>query len=190
MVYVLGAFLLYTGIKTAREHVGAGGEGRLLPFLRRHLPLTPRLDGHRFFVAEGGRRLGTPLLLALVVIEATDVVFAIDSIPAALAVSDEPFIVYSSNVFAVLGLRALYLVVAEALVGLKYLRYGLGGILAFAGLKMLTSRFVEVPHVVSLLVVVALMMGAIVPSVVARRRATAARPPAGRSGPGPHEVHP
>src|SRR4029453_11610627 len=108
VVYVLGAFLLYTGIKTAREHVDGSGEGRILPLLRRHLPLTPRLDGHRFFVVEAGRLLGTPLLLALLVIEATDVVFALDSIPAALAVSEAPFIVYSSNVFAVLALRALY----------------------------------------------------------------------------------
>ena len=173
VVYVLGAFLLYTGIKTAREHVDGGGEGRFLPFLRRHLPLTPRLAGHRFFVVEDGRRLGTPLLLALLVIEATDVVFALDSIPAALAVSEAPFIVYSSNVFAVLGLRALYLVLAHALIGLKYLRYGLGGILAFAGLKMLTSTFLPIPHVVSLLVIVALMVGAILPSVIARRRAAA-----------------
>lgn len=170
VVYVLGAFLLYTGIKTAREHVDGGGEGRILPFLRRHLPLTPRLEGHSFFVVENGRRLGTPLLLALLVIEATDVVFALDSIPAALAVSESPFIIYSSNVFAVLGLRALYLVIAHALIGLRYLRYGLGGILAFAGLKMLTSKFVAVPHVVSLLVIVALMLGAIIPSVIARRR--------------------
>jgi tellurite resistance protein TerC len=112
-------------------------------------------------------------LLALLVIEVTDVLFAVDSIPAALAVSEAPFIVYSSNVFAVLGLRALYLVVAHALIGLKYLRYGLGGILSFAGLKMLTSTFVPIPHAVSLLVIAGLMVGAIVPSVIARRRAGA-----------------
>jgi tellurite resistance protein TerC len=173
VVYVLGVFLLYTGFKTVREHVDGSGEGRILPFLRRHLPLSPRLDSHSFFVVEDGRRLGTPLLLALLVIEVTDVIFAVDSIPAALAVSEAPFIVYTSNVFAVLGLRALYLVVAHALIGLKYLRYGLGGILAFAGLKMLTSKFVPIPHVVSLLVIVTLMGGAILASVIARRRAAA-----------------
>ena len=173
VVYVLGVFLLYTGFKTVLEHVDRGGEGRILPFLRRHLPLSPRLDAHSFFVVEDGRRLGTSLFLALLVIEATDVIFAVDSIPAALAVSEAPFIVYSSNVFAVLGLRALYLVVAHALIGLKYLRYGLGCILAFAGLKMLTSKFVPIPHVVSLLVIVTLMVGTILPSVLARRRAAA-----------------
>ncbi len=172
-VYVLGAFLLYTGVKTTRERVDGAGEGRLLPFLRRHLPLTARLEGHSFFVVEDGRRLGTPLFLALLVIEATDVLFALDSIPAALAVSEAPFIIYSSNVFAVLGLRALYLVVARGLVGLKYLRYGLGGILAFAGFKMLTSEFLHIPHFVSLLVILMLMVGAILPSVVARHRASA-----------------
>jgi tellurite resistance protein TerC len=173
IVYVLGAFLFYTGIKTAREHLEGDGEGRLLPFLRRRLPLTSRLEGHRFFVVEQGRRRGTPLLLALVVIELTDVVFAIDSIPAALAISVDPFIVYSSNVFAVLGLRALYLVLAHALIGLKYLRYGLGGVLAFAGLKMLTGEFVSIPHGVSLLVVVTLMTGAIVASLIVRQRGAA-----------------
>jgi len=175
VVYALGALLVYAGIKTAREPFDAdAGEGRILPFLRRHLPLTARNHGHHFFVVEGGRRLATPLLLALLVIEITDVVFAVDSIPAALAVTDVPFIVYSSNVFAVLGLRALYLVLARALMGLKYLRYGLGGILAFAGLKMLTSAFISIPHVASLLVIVAFMVGAILPSVIARRRAAAA----------------
>jgi tellurite resistance protein TerC len=173
VVYLLGAFLLYTGIRTLRERVDAGGGGRIFPFLRRHLPLTPQLEAHSFFVVKDGRRLGTPLLLALLVIEVTDVIFAVDSIPAALAVSETPFIVYSSNVFAVLGLRALYLVVAHALIGLKYLRYGLGGILAFAGLKMLTSKFVPIPAVVSLLVIVILMLGAILPSLIARHRAGA-----------------
>ncbi len=176
VVYLLGGFLLYTGVKTALASPDAPGEGRFLPFLRRRLPLTSRLSGHRFFVVEGGRRLGTPLLLALLVIELTDVVFAIDSIPAALAVSRAPFIVYSSNVFAVLGLRALYLVVAHALVGLKYLRFGLGGILAFAGFKMLLGDLFPISHVVSLLVIVTFMTLAIVASLVARRRSSEVAP--------------
>jgi tellurite resistance protein TerC len=174
VVYVLGAFLLYTGIKTALERPDAEREGRILPFLRRRLPLTSRLSGHRFFVVEDGRRVGTPLLLALLAIEFTDVVFAVDSIPAALAVSRVPFIVYSSNVFAVLGLRALYLVIAHALTGLKYLRFGLGGILAFAGCKMLVGDLVPISHAVSLLVISACMILAVVASLVARRRASEA----------------
>jgi tellurite resistance protein TerC len=174
VVYVLGAFLLYTGIKTALERPDAEREGRILPFLRRRLPLTSRLSGHRFFTVEDGRRVGTPLLLALLAIEFTDVVFAVDSIPAALAVSRAPFIVYSSNVFAVLGLRALYLVIAHALIGLRYLRFGLGGILAFAGCKMLFGDLVPISHAVSLLVIFSCMTVAVVASLVARRRASEA----------------
>ena len=175
IVYVLGALLIFTGIKAARQHAtqpGADeGEGKVLPFLRRHLAFTPRLDGHRFLTVEGGRRVGTPLLLALLVIEITDVAFAVDSIPAVFAITEEPFIVYSSNVFAVLGLRALYLVLADLLADLKYLPYALAGILVFAGAKMLTSHWFHVPHAVSLGAVLAMMGAAVVASVVARRRA-------------------
>jgi tellurite resistance protein TerC len=174
VVYVLGAFLIYTGIKTAREQghdpKEAKGEGKLLPFLRRHLPVTDRLHGHHFITVEAGRRVATPLLLALIVIEATDVVFAVDSIPAVFAITEDPFIVYSSNIFALLGLRALYSVLADLLADLKYLRYGLGAILAFAGLKMLGSRFVHVPHIVSLLAIAGVLLAAVIPSVIARRR--------------------
>jgi tellurite resistance protein TerC len=171
-VYVLGAFLVYTGIKTARDQATSrddGGEGRVLEFVRRHLRFTPRLHGHHFFALENGRRLGTPLLLALVAIELTDVLFALDSIPAVFAITPEPFIVYSSNIFAILGLRALYLVLAGLLSDLKFLRYGLGAILVFAGGKMVLSGVLHVPHVVSLLVVVAILIAVIVPSLVAKR---------------------
>jgi len=170
-VYVLGAFLIFTGVRTARAAPEAATEGRVLPFLQRHLRLTPNLHGHRFFVVEAGRRVATPLMLALVAIEVTDLLFAVDSVPAVFAISQEPFIVYSSNVFAILGLRALYLVLADLLKDLKYLHYGLAAILVFAGAKMLTSDIVHVPHAVSLLSVVAILVAAIIPSVVARRRA-------------------
>ena len=172
MVYVLGAFLVVTGLKTAWESPSREpeGEGRILTFLRRHLRLTPRMHGHHFFAVEDGRRVGTPLLLALIVIEVTDVIFAIDSIPAVLAISRDPFIVYSSNVFAILGLRALYLVLADLLADLKYLHYGLAAILVFAGAKMLATGFVRVPQALSMTIVVVILTAAIVPSVVARRR--------------------
>ena len=172
VVYPLGAFLIYTGIKTARAHGDdSEGEGKILPFLRRHLPYTPRVDGHKFFSLENGRRVATPLLLAVLVIEITDVVFAVDSIPAVFAISTDPFIVYSSNVFAILGLRALYSVLADLLADMKYLRHGLAAILVFAGAKMLTSGLFHVPHFVSLLVIVSVLVAAIVPSVIASRRA-------------------
>jgi tellurite resistance protein TerC len=168
-IYVLGAFLIYTGVQTARAHAAEPGEGRVLPWLRRHLPFTPRVHGHRFLVVEEGRRVATPLLLALLAIEATDILFAVDSVPAVFAVSREPFIVYSSNVFAILGLRALYLVLATLLQDLKYLRFALAAILVFAGVKMLGSSFFHVPHFVSLFVIAAFLLAAIVPSVIARR---------------------
>jgi tellurite resistance protein TerC len=168
-IYVLGAFLVYTGVKTMREHADEG-EGKVLGFVRRHLRVTSQTEGSRFLVVENGRRVATPLLMALAVIEITDVLFAIDSIPAVFSVTSEPFIVYSSNVFAILGMRALYLVLADLLSGLKYLRYGLSAILVMAGLKMLISPWVHVPHAVSLLAIALVLTASIVPSVVARNR--------------------
>jgi tellurite resistance protein TerC len=181
VTYILGAFLMYTGVKTAREHASDGGGGesevKALAIVRRHLPFTPRLHGHHFIAVEDGRRVGTPLLLALIVIEITDVLFAVDSIPAVFAITADPFIVYSSNVFAILGLRALYLVLADLLAGLRYLRYGLAAILVFAGAKMLLSSVVRIPHLISLLIIAAILLAAILPSVLTRRRKAAADRP-------------
>jgi tellurite resistance protein TerC len=169
-VYVLGTFLVFTGVKTARDLGADEGDGKVLSFVRKHFRFTSRVDGHSFFIVEGGRRVATPLMAALVVIEVTDVLFAIDSIPAVFSVTSQPLIVYSSNVFAILGMRALYLVLADLLSGLKYLRYGLSGILVLAGAKMLASAFVQIPHVASLLAIVLVLTASIVPSIVERRR--------------------
>jgi tellurite resistance protein TerC len=172
IVYVLGAFLVFTGIKTAREQASGAEEapgGKILSFVRKHLRLTTQRHGHHFFAVENGRRVGTPLFLALVVIELSDVLFAVDSIPAVFAISRDPFIVYSSNVFAILGLRALYLVLADLLNDLKYLRYGLAAILVFAGGKMLASEVFHIPHVVSLAIIAAILIAVIVPSLIAKR---------------------
>jgi tellurite resistance protein TerC len=179
IVYPLGAFLVYTAVKVAREHPTSPskeGESTIMRLARKHVSYTPRFDEHRFFTLENGKRVATPLALALFVIEMTDVVFAVDSIPAVFAVTNEPFIVYSSNIFAILGLRALYLLLAGALAGLKYLHFGLAGILAFAGVKMLTSGITEMPHWLSLLVIGTVLTASIVPSVVVRRRQRARVP--------------
>lgn len=187
VLYPMGAFLIFTSVKTLRssnvaitdEELDAAdgkGEGRILAFVRRRLPYTAKLHDHRFVVTEGGRRLATPLLLALIAIELSDVVFALDSIPAVLSVTADPFIVYSSNVFAILGLRALYLVLATLLAGLRFLRIGIAAVLAFAGLKMITASFVEVPHFVSLTVIVGILLVTVLASVAvarAERRRTA-----------------
>lgn len=146
VVYPFGALLAFTGARMLGPEREEKGESALLGWLRRRLRWSPRLHGHRFFVREGGRRVATPLFVALVAIEMSDVIFAVDSVPAAFAVSDEEtFIVYTSNILALLGLRSLFTVVAEAIGGLRYLRYGLASVLILAGGKMIASRWVHLP---------------------------------------------
>jgi tellurite resistance protein TerC len=176
ITYVFGAILIVTAVKMFRETDGASQ--RLLPWLERHLPWTSERAGHHFIVRRAGRWVATPLLVALIAIELTDVVFALDSIPAAFAVSEEPFIVYSSNVFAVLGLRALYVVLVGAIADLRYLRYGLSAVLAFAGVKMVAAPWIAITPIVSV-GVIAVMIGAAVAAsvVVARRERRRAGPP-------------
>jgi len=169
VVYLLGVFLIYTAFRTVRARTPQPGESRVMRFLRQHLRVTTRLHAHRFFARERGQWVGTPLLLALLTIEASDVLFAVDSVPAVFAISEEPFIVYSSNVFAILGLRALYLVIADLLRDLRYLHYGLAAILALAGTKMLLSRHVHVPHYVSLIAICIILAAAIIPSLIVGR---------------------
>jgi len=171
IVYILGAFLIVTGIKMARGGSAEPvGENRVLEFLRRRMRVSSNLHGHRFFARENGRRVATPLLLALLTIEASDVMFAVDSVPAVFAITEEPFIVYTSNVFAILGLRALYLVLADLLRDLRYLHFGLAAILVLAGLKMLVSGYVHVPPSISLASILVILTAAIIPSVLHARR--------------------
>ncbi|MBC7973418.1 MAG: TerC/Alx family metal homeostasis membrane protein [Myxococcales bacterium] len=167
VTYVFGAILLITALKMLRE---SEGEPKLLPWLERNLPWTRERHGHRFVVRKAGRLLATPLLVALIAIELTDVVFALDSIPAAFAVSEEPFIVYSSNVFAILGLRALYVVLAGAIADLRYLKYGLSAVLAFAGLKMLSASWIVISPLASVAVITVMIGTAVTASLVASRR--------------------
>jgi tellurite resistance protein TerC len=122
-------------------------------WVARILPVTPVLHGSRFWVRQGGGLVATPLLIALIVVETTDLVFAVDSIPAVFAVTREPFLVYTSNIFAMLGLRSLYFLLADAVERFRYLRFGLAGILAFVGAKMLLGDVVDIPIWVSLAVV-------------------------------------
>jgi tellurite resistance protein TerC len=150
VVYVLGAFLVITGLRTLRKHGTEADEGRILTFARERLHL------HSTF------------LLAVVTIELTDIMFAIDSVPAVFAITDDPFIVYTSNVFAILGLRALYLVLSDLLGRLKYMHYGLSAILILAGGKMLVSGFFHVPHMASLAAIGVIMLVTIVASVTRR----------------------
>ncbi len=146
--YLFGAVLLYAALRMLRGGSGGGPEPqdrRVLRLLRRALPATAELHGQRFLVRERGRLLATPLLLAVIVIEATDVIFAVDSIPAILAVTTDTFVVYTSNVFALLGMRALYFLLAGAARRLRYLQPGLAVILAAVAVKLVTADLYEVP---------------------------------------------
>ena len=153
---VFGAVLVYTAWKIlfhGDEEGSAPTDNAVVRWVAKNLPMTGKIEGARFFVVEGGRRLATPLLLALVAAETTDLIFALDSIPAVFAVTDDPFLVFSSNICAVLGLRALYFVVRGALARLRYLKPGLAAILTFVGLKMLLFKWIELPTGTSLLII-------------------------------------
>jgi tellurite resistance protein TerC len=184
--YVFGAFLLFTGIKLMLQH-GTEVDPRRNPLFRLFRRVVPSIDGYRdghFTVVEGGKRYATPLLLVLVAIEATDIVFAVDSIPAIFAVTADPFIVYTSNIFAILGLRALYFALAGVMEKFTYLKVGLALVLTFVGVKMLVAGFLEIPIVVSLGVIALLLGGSIVASLLRSaqksREHPASTPGAGR----------
>lgn len=169
LIYVFGAFLVFTGGKLLLEqHRGAadGGaghpgleEGRLVRLLRRLLPMTEGLEGSHFVVRRGGRWLATPLLLVLAVVEVTDLIFALDSIPAVLAITGDPFIVFTSNVFAILGLRSFYFLLAGMLDRFRYLKVGLALVLIFVGAKMAASDVLHLPIALSL-ALIGLVLGA------------------------------
>lgn len=171
LLLVFGVFLIYTGAKIIRHRADEGTEGatRGLGLLRRLMPVTDQLDGQRFFTRLNGKRAATPLLAALFVIEITDVIFAVDSVPAILAVSNEPFLVFASNAFAILGLRAMYFLLANAKERFHYLSHALGGILIFVGLKMAISHWYHMNTYVSLAIIVTMLTAAIVFSL---RRST------------------
>jgi tellurite resistance protein TerC len=181
LIYVFGGFLVVTGLRllTHQEEEHRLERGWAFKFFRRVIPSTHRFDGHRFFVKEAGRWVATPLLLALLLIEVSDVVFALDSIPAIFGVTLDPFIVFTSNIFAILGLRSLYFAVAQLLGRFEYLKFGLAAVLVFIGAKMLASGLVHVHALVSLAVVVLLLAGSIGLSLARTRRAAAADRPAG-----------
>ena len=166
---IFGAVLLYAAYRAFRKDPARKKENPTVAWLSAHVPVTHQMHGEKLIAREDGRRVATPLLIALVAIEVSDIFFAIDSVPAALSVTRVPFIVYSSNVFAILGLRALYLVLSKTLPRLRYLHYGLAGILAFAGLKLGLHEWVQVPPLTSIGVIVVLMAAAVGASLRAGR---------------------
>jgi len=157
VVYGFGGLLLVAAWRTFSEDPMEEKENRVVRWLSNHLPVTHRVHGDRFVAVENGRRVATPLLIAVLGLELTDVLFAIDSVPAAFSISHDPFIVYTSNAFAILGLRSLYIVLAKTLPQMTYLHYGLSLVLAFAAAKLILSDLYEIPVWLSILFVVVVL---------------------------------
>ena len=159
LLYLFGGFLVITGFKMVwlAEHVPNLDKNPFIRWIRRHYPVSERLEGERFFVIKDGVRMMTPLFLALVLVELTDVIFAVDSIPAVFAITTDPFIVLTSNLFAILGLRAMYFLMADLGDRFELLKYGLAVILVFIGTKMLMVEWVKIPVLVSLAVVASIL---------------------------------
>jgi tellurite resistance protein TerC len=192
VTYIFGAILLVTAVKLLRESTPSE-QPSSLRWISRWIPST-HLHGHHFIVKLRGRWVATPLLIALVAIELADIVFALDSIPAAFAVTEDRFILYSSNVFAILGLRALYVVLEHALEKLRYLKFGLVAVLGFAGVKLLATPWVHVAPLVSVSVIAGVIGAVVIASLVSsarragaldhsRSRSAPVPPPAGRLAP-------
>ena len=167
---LFGLFLLYSGIKLLQSHDDGfdPSKSKAMNIFHRFVPSTDKLDGQKLFTKENGKRLATPLLAVLVLVEITDVIFAVDSVPAVLAVTNEQFIAFASNAFAILGLRALYFLLADMRDRFQYLQTGLGVILAFVGIKMTVSYWWHMPIAASLAVIAVIL----VVSIVASLRAT------------------
>ncbi len=179
VLYLLGAFVLYTGLRMLFVKTEVHPENnRVVRLARKLYPVTPVIDGQKFITHWNGKHVLTPLALVLLMVETTDLIFAVDSIPAIFAVTTDPFIVFTSNMFAILGLRSLYFVLAGALRFFRYLKVGLAVVLSFIGLKMLLSPHgreplwfqLEIPISISLLVVGGILLISIVASVIAAHR--------------------
>jgi tellurite resistance protein TerC len=168
VIYIFGAFLIFTGIRMATqrgEHVDVESNG-VVKLLRRVMPISSSYHGHDFFVREAGKFMATPLFVVLLIVESTDLIFALDSIPAIFAVTTDPFLVYTSNVFAILGLRSLYFLLAGVVTKFRFLKLGLSAILVFVGLKMLTEEFLHISIGMSLGVIAAILTISIVASLL------------------------
>lgn len=167
VIYVFGVFLLYTAFKLLKgnEHEFNPKKSWVFVQIKKIYPITDTIHGHDFFVKRMGVNAATPLFVALIVIELTDILFALDSIPAILAITADPFIVFSSNILAILGLRSMYFLISRMLSKFRFINYSLVIILAFVGLKMLFSHYVDIPEWVSLSVISFALIGGIVASL-------------------------
>jgi tellurite resistance protein TerC len=172
LIYVFGVFLVITGVKLfiQRNHEEHPENGWAMRTVQRVIPSTSKLDGPHFFAVENGRRVATPLFMALMLVEVSDVIFAVDSIPAIFAVTTDPFIVFTSNIFAILGLRSLFFLLANLVDKFRYLKVGLSAVLIFVGAKMSLVEWIKVPPLVSLVVVLAILAVAVWASLHVARK--------------------
>lgn len=170
IIYIFAAFLVFTGIRMLVQSDQQIDPERnpIVRLFKKMFPVTPAFHEDKFFVKIDGKRFATPLFVVVIMVEATDLIFATDSIPAILAITDDPFIVYTSNVFAILGLRALYFALDGLHKLFRYLKYGLSLILIFVGVKMFIADFYPIPIFVSLLVVAGILIAAVVASLLIR----------------------
>lgn len=178
LLYIFGAILIWGGVKTAFEKDDDEDgieDSWTVRQIKRVVPVTRELDGEKFFTRVNGKLMATPLFLVLVVVEVSDLVFAVDSIPAVLAISQDPFIVYTSNIFAILGLRSIFFALAHVMSLFRYLKYALAVILVFVGAKIMLADWYEVPVVVALSVILGLLAAATVASVVVGPRDDASK---------------
>jgi len=174
ILYVFGAFLLFTGLKMMlpeKEEKEDLSNNGLLKFLRKHIRMTDEYHGEAFFVMKNGLRYATPMFVVLVFVELSDVVFAVDSIPAIFAVTMDPFIVLTSNIFAILGLRAMFFLLADVADRFHLLRYGLAIVLSFIGMKLLLLKVYHIPIAVSLGVVFSVIAGSVIASLMFPKKA-------------------
>jgi len=172
ILYIFGGMLVITGVRMAfrGDEEFNGEENAVVRVVRRFMPISQDYQGKHFFTMEAGQRVATPLLLVLVLVEFTDLIFAIDSIPAIFGVTQDPFIVFTSNIFAILGLRSLYFLLAAVVDRFYLLKYGLALILTFVGVKMLGEHFFEIDIVLSLAIILGILAAAIVASMIWPRR--------------------
>jgi tellurite resistance protein TerC len=173
IIYVFGAFLIFTGIKLA---VNQGTKvdpehNPVVKLFRKFFPVTKQYHGNKFWVMQHGKKTATPLFIVLLLIETTDLIFAVDSIPAILAVTNDPFIVYTSNVFAILGLRSLYFALAGVMHLFKYLHYGLAAILIFVGIKMVIVDYYKIPIDISLFTIAGILTLSVLLSLFSKKNA-------------------
>lgn len=176
VLYAFGVFLIYAGIKLMRETEDAGvdpSRNVVLRLARKFLPVSKQYEGNKFLVRSDGRLLATPLLIVLLVVETTDILFATDSIPAILAITRDSFIVYTSNVFAILGLRSLYFALSGLMKLFRYLNYGLAVVLLFIGAKMLVSFRYNIPTWMTLSVIAGVLTISVVASLLIQKKETA-----------------